>query len=225
MSLISDVPNKLSFYSSPLSTMSEPTFNIPKIQKAAVVAKTGTTVQVRNDQPVKSPADLAPGECLVKLHCTGVCHTDLHAALGDWPVKPIIPLIGGHEGVGEIVAIGKNTSHSPVKLGQRVGIKWIADSYVSTHNFWILQIDNPLDVLIVNSARRDMNKVSQSVTSETLQEYLPSYQLDCYNVKLSGYTVDGTFSQYVVRSLRLDVFSFVMTYPPGILRQFRYAHT
>lgn len=142
--------------------MSEPTFDIPKIQKAAVVAKAGSTVQVRNDQPVKSPADLAPGECLVKLHFTGVCHTDLHAALGDWPVKPMIPLIGGHEGVGTIVAIGKNTSHSPVKLGQRVGIKWVADSCLNC------------------------------------EQCRKGHEQNCYNVKLSGYTVDGTFSQYVV---------------------------
>ncbi|KAJ7670489.1 hypothetical protein B0H14DRAFT_2553358, partial [Mycena olivaceomarginata] len=38
------------------------------------------------------------------------------------------PLVGGHEGVGEIVAIGNNTSHSPVKVGDRVGVKWPADS-------------------------------------------------------------------------------------------------
>ena len=40
------------------------------------------------------------------------------------------PLIGGHEGVGVVVAIGSNTNHSPVKLGERVGIKWLADSLV-----------------------------------------------------------------------------------------------
>jgi propanol-preferring alcohol dehydrogenase len=207
--------------------MSEPTFDIPKIQKAAVVAKTGNTVQVRNDLPVKSPADLAPGECLVKLHCTGVCHTDLHAALGDWPVKPVTPLIGGHEGVGEIVAIGKNTSHSPVKLGQRVGIKWIADSYVSTHSFSILQIDNPFRCLNCEQCKKghEQSESISDVREYPLQEYLFSYQIDCYNVKLSGYTVDGTFSQYVVRFCCYNVFSFVITFPPGILRQFRYAHT
>lgn len=103
------------------------TVQIPQTQKVAIVATSGAEVQVK-DHPVKSPEDLAPGECLLKMHCTGVCHTDLHAAMGDWPVKPMTPLIGGHEGVGEIVAIGKNTPNSPVKLGQRVGVKWIADS-------------------------------------------------------------------------------------------------
>ena len=100
---------------------------IPNVQKVAIVTKESATVHVQ-DHPVKSPDDLAPGECLVKMHCSGVCHTDFHAAHGDWPIKPMTPLIGGHEGVGEIVAIGKNTINSPVKIGQRVGIKWIADS-------------------------------------------------------------------------------------------------
>lgn len=103
-------------------------YTIPKVQRAAVVAQTGQGVQVKEDFPVKQPEDLKPGECLIRLHCTGVCHTDLHAALGDWPVPPKVPLVGGHEGVGEVVAIGKGTVDSPVKLGDRVGIKWIAYS-------------------------------------------------------------------------------------------------
>jgi len=102
-------------------------FQVPKSQKAAVVATSGAAVQVQ-DTPVADPDKLEPGQCLVRIICTGVCHTDLHAALGDWPVPPKTPLIGGHEGVGEIVAIGRDTTGSPVKLGQRVGIKWIAYS-------------------------------------------------------------------------------------------------
>ena len=43
---------------------------------------------------------LSPGEVLVKVIATGVCHTDLHAADGDWPVKPALPFIPGHEGAG-----------------------------------------------------------------------------------------------------------------------------
>ncbi|KAF9269340.1 GroES-like protein [Marasmius fiardii PR-910] len=105
-----------------------PSYNIPKTQKAAVVEKEGSGVVIKDNHPVKSQAELAPGECLVKLDCSGACHTDLHAALGDWPLKASIPLIGGHEGVGIVVAIGNNTVRSPVKLGDRVGIKWLADS-------------------------------------------------------------------------------------------------
>lgn len=105
--------------------------SIPKTQKAAIVPEQGASIILKDDHPVKQQSDLAPGECLVKLECTGVCHTDLHAALGDWPLKGTTPLIGGHEGVGEIVAIGAHTESSPVKLGDRVGIKWLAYSYVS----------------------------------------------------------------------------------------------
>jgi len=103
-------------------------FTIPKTQKAAIITTSGGAIEISHNHPVKTQAELAPGECLVKLSCTGVCHTDLHAALGDWPLSAKTPLIGGHEGVGEVVAIGSNTAHCPVKLGDRVGIKWLADS-------------------------------------------------------------------------------------------------
>lgn len=103
---------------------------IPKIQTAAVIPHPGADIEIRHDHPVRQQSELAPGECLVKLLATGVCHTDLHAAADDWPIKAKTPLIGGHEGVGIIVAIGSNTPKSPVKLGERVGIKWLANSCV-----------------------------------------------------------------------------------------------
>ncbi len=59
-------------------------------------------------------------EVLVKIHACGVCHTDLHACHGDWPVKPKMPLVPGHEGV---VEIGEQVKH--LKLGDRVGIPWL----------------------------------------------------------------------------------------------------
>ena len=62
-------------------------------------------------------------DVLVKVHACGVCHTDLHACHGDWPVKPTLPLVPGHEGVGEIVEIGAEIHH--LKLGDRVGIPWL----------------------------------------------------------------------------------------------------
>lgn len=145
-----------------VSTSQPQSIQIPKTQKAAIVQKSGSAVEVKSDIPVKQPEELGPGECLIKMHCTGVCHTDLHAASGDWPVPPKTPLIGGHEGVGDIVAIGKDTVNSPVKVGDRVGIKWIAYS--------CLQCEQ------CRNAREQ----------------------NCYNAKLSGYNVDGTFQQYVV---------------------------
>ena len=72
-------------------------YDIPKTMKAAVVRHTGAQLEIVEDEPVPQPADLKPGECLVKLDCTGVCHTDLHAAKGDWPIPAKTPLIGGHE--------------------------------------------------------------------------------------------------------------------------------
>jgi alcohol dehydrogenase, propanol-preferring len=102
--------------------------NIPRTQRAAVVESHDAPICIKDNHPVKQPEDLAPGECLLKMYCTGVCHTDLHARMGDWPFPCKLPLIGGHEGVGEIVAIGAHTVNSPVEIGDRVGVKWLADS-------------------------------------------------------------------------------------------------
>ena len=63
------------------------------------------------------------GQILVKTEACGVCHTDLHAARGDWPVKPSPPFIPGHEGIGLVAAVGKGVS--AVKEGDRVGVPWL----------------------------------------------------------------------------------------------------
>ncbi|WP_440268271.1 alcohol dehydrogenase AdhP [Dyella sp.] len=67
-----------------------------------------------------------PGEVLVKIMSTGVCHTDLHAADGDWPVKPTPPFIPGHEGTGVVAALGPGVTH--LKEGDPVGIAWLHDA-------------------------------------------------------------------------------------------------
>ena len=54
------------------------------MMKAAVVRAFGKPLVIE-DVPVPVPG---PGEILVKVKACGVCHTDLHAADGDWPVKP-----------------------------------------------------------------------------------------------------------------------------------------
>ncbi|KAF8484336.1 GroES-like protein [Gautieria morchelliformis] len=100
---------------------------IPQTQTAAVIPDLAASLTIQ-DSPVVQPSELAPGECLVEIECTGVCHTDLHAKHSDWPVKPKYPLIGGHEGVGTVVAIGMHTPHSDITIGTRVGIKWLAYS-------------------------------------------------------------------------------------------------
>lgn len=64
-----------------------------------------------------------PHEALVKVTHSGVCHTDLHAAKGDWPVKPQPPFVPGHEGVGDVVAVGEHVTR--VKVGDVVGNAWL----------------------------------------------------------------------------------------------------
>ena len=64
-----------------------------------------------------------PGQILVKTEACGVCHTDLHAANGDWPLKPTPPFIPGHEGIGIVVARGAGVTI--VKEGDRVGVPWL----------------------------------------------------------------------------------------------------
>ncbi len=87
--------------------------------KAAVVEKFGQPLALR-DIPLPSPG---PGQILVKTEACGVCHTDLHAAHGDWPVKPALPFVPGHEGIGIVVSMG--TGVTEVNIGDRVGVPWL----------------------------------------------------------------------------------------------------
>lgn len=64
-----------------------------------------------------------PGQIVVKTEACGVCHTDLHAANGDWPLKPKLPFIPGHEGIGIVSAVGPGVTI--VKEGDRVGVPWL----------------------------------------------------------------------------------------------------
>ena len=92
---------------------------IPKTMTAAVVEHFSAPLVVR-EVPVPTPG---PGQALVEISATGVCHTDLHAADGDWPVKPTLPFIPGHEGAGTVAALGPGVKH--LKEGDRVGIPWL----------------------------------------------------------------------------------------------------
>ncbi|MGE4481012.1 alcohol dehydrogenase AdhP [Acidocella sp.] len=92
---------------------------MPKTMKAAVVREFGKPLTI---EEVKVP-EPGPGQILVKIAASGVCHTDLHAAEGDWPVKPNPPFIPGHEGVGHVVGVGQGVKH--VKEGDRVGVPWL----------------------------------------------------------------------------------------------------
>lgn len=93
--------------------------SLPKTMKAAVVTRLGAPLEIRE---VPVPA-VGPGQILIRIRASGVCHTDLHAAEGDWPVKPSAPFIPGHEGVGEVAAVGAGVTH--LKEGDRVGAPWL----------------------------------------------------------------------------------------------------
>ncbi|MEK5325429.1 alcohol dehydrogenase AdhP [Aeribacillus sp. FSL M8-0254] len=87
--------------------------------KAAVVNEFKKALEIKEVERPK----LEEGEVLVKIEACGVCHTDLHAAHGDWPIKPKLPLIPGHEGVGIVVEVAKGVKS--IKVGDRVGIPWL----------------------------------------------------------------------------------------------------
>jgi propanol-preferring alcohol dehydrogenase len=87
--------------------------------KAAVLHEFNQPLQIE-EVDIPTPG---PGQIVVKMQASGVCHTDLHAVEGDWPVKPSPPFIPGHEGVGLITAVGEGVKH--VKEGDRVGVPWL----------------------------------------------------------------------------------------------------
>lgn len=90
-----------------------------RTMKAAVVRAFGQPLTIE-EVAVPEPG---PGQIQVKIEASGVCHTDLHAAEGDWPVKPNPPFIPGHEGVGYVSAVGAGVTL--VKEGDRVGVPWL----------------------------------------------------------------------------------------------------
>jgi propanol-preferring alcohol dehydrogenase len=107
------------------------------------------------------------GEALVKLISSGVCHTDLHAVEGDWPVKPSPPFIPGHEGVGEVVALGADVTD--LAIGDLVGNAWLWSACGSC------------------------------------QFCRTGWETLCESQKNGGYSVDGSFGQYMLVDSRFAV--------------------
>ena len=87
--------------------------------KAAFVHAFGRPLTIE-EVPIPAPG---PGEVLLRVVASGVCHTDVHAAEGDWPVRPSPPFIPGHEAVGDVVALGPGVEG--VAVGDRVGVPWL----------------------------------------------------------------------------------------------------
>jgi propanol-preferring alcohol dehydrogenase len=90
--------------------------------RASVVRGFGKPLSIE-EIPVPTPG---PGEVLIKVAASGVCHTDLHAADGDWPVKPSLPFVPGHEGAGIVAACGPGVVD--LKEGDRAGVAWLHDA-------------------------------------------------------------------------------------------------
>jgi len=87
--------------------------------KAAVIEELGAPL-VMEERPIPMPG---PGEVLVRVEACGLCRNDIHAARGDWPMKPTLPLIPGHEAVGKVVGLGRDV-HG-LWLGDRVAVPWL----------------------------------------------------------------------------------------------------
>jgi len=87
--------------------------------KAAVVHQLGQPLVVE-DRPLPTPG---AGQVLVRIEASGLCHTDIHAARGDWPVKPTPPFVPGHEGVGIVEELGEGVTNR--RIGDRVALPWL----------------------------------------------------------------------------------------------------
>uniref|UniRef100_A0A0G4FLP2 alcohol dehydrogenase n=1 Tax=Chromera velia CCMP2878 TaxID=1169474 RepID=A0A0G4FLP2_9ALVE len=79
------------------------------------------------DQVLKVPT-LKDGEVLVKMICSGVCHTDLHTMKGDFKGFQKDAVVVGHEGVGRVVLHGPGVTETDMPLGTRVGLPWMHKS-------------------------------------------------------------------------------------------------
>jgi S-(hydroxymethyl)glutathione dehydrogenase/alcohol dehydrogenase len=86
--------------------------------KALVLEKPGSAPmveEVRLDAP-------GPGEVRVRIEASGVCHSDLHLADGDWPANGAVVL--GHEGCGMVEEVGEGVD--PALVGRRVVLDWMS---------------------------------------------------------------------------------------------------
>lgn len=133
---------------------------MPETMKAAVVRQLGAPLVVE-EVPIPVPG---PFEALVQVDYSGVCHTDLHAARGDWPVKPVPPFIPGHEGLGRVVELGPSTAG--VRVGDRIGNAWLATA------------------------------------CGVCRDCLGGWESLCASQQNSGYSVDGSFAEYMIVDTR-----------------------
>jgi propanol-preferring alcohol dehydrogenase len=124
--------------------------------KAAVVHEFGGPLVV---EEVATPVP-EQGQVLVRVEASGLCHTDIHAAHGDWPVKPAPPFIPGHEGVGIVERVGPGVTR--LHEGDRVAVPWLG---------W---------------------------ACGACEACASGWETLCPNARYTGYTVNGSFAEYVI---------------------------
>ena len=116
--------------------------------------------------PRPEPGD---GQVLVRIEACGLCHTDIHAAHGDWPIKPPLPLIPGHEGVGIVEALGPGAGEEIVQLvGEKIST---GPGYslmdliptVGTHDT-MAHRRRVMDAILAGAARRSVQALQQAST-------------------------------------------------------------
>jgi len=114
-----------------------------------------------------------PGQIRVKVRACGVCRTDLHLVDGEL-VNPKLPVIPGHEIVGEIDRLGERVTL--FRIGERVGIPWLG---------WTC------------------GGASEQPGAGTVCRYCASGRENlCDNAKFHGYTLDGGYAEYAVADER-----------------------
>lgn len=113
----------------PYPTQHKHTMTLPTTQKAVIYEEVNGPL-IYKDIEVPTPAD---DELLVKVLYSGVCHSDLSIWKGDWAsqlrITPKLPLVGGHEGSGEVVGMGSSVKNWQV--GEKTGVKFISGSCLS----------------------------------------------------------------------------------------------
>ncbi|TKV61206.1 zinc-dependent alcohol dehydrogenase [Nakamurella flava] len=90
--------------------------------RAAVVTSFDGPITIQ-ERPMPVPGT---GQVLVGVEVCGLCHTDIHAARGHWPVTPPLPFVPGHEGIGRIEQVGPGVD--PGRIGQRVALAWLGSA-------------------------------------------------------------------------------------------------
>jgi len=118
------------------------------------------------------------GQLLVRVNTCAVCRTDLHVVDGELP-EPKLPLIPGHQIVGQVEEIGKEMWEGPerrdsrgtkaapaFRIGDRVGIPWLG---------W-----TDGDCAYCQSSRENL----------------------CDNARFTGYTIDGGYAEFTVADAR-----------------------